>query len=424
MPSFVLKVPGPGAYNPNPMQKEGATQYRPHTQMWRPERYAATPSLAETAGVYETAAAATQRLVDADNKARAELMRVPTSKPFVTTAPHYQGDVSRPPHKPGAWPTVTPSVMLRPMAAVLDRTAGSASACYPAVPSVARPGYTPPLSALISRPATAAGPLVSLPPTTVAAGRGERLLSSGVATSAEHRALRLLNKLHGVSRSGVALPDVPVLPHDRRKPSAERGLSRAALRALRTWAVAHECGQRSLGDLCFGEGSGSLCAITRHTGLSLVETLALLADELGPRLHPQGPLARRGLAMSAGSGVAVPSAAVLGDAGIVGYVTTLVSCEDDPARTTLLALLDALEQLCSSLDRAAEANGAEEMVRYLWIEPFALSPNLVAGHFVRGRADPAAASSQPFEDAEGARAQAEAAAIERFVFRGGKCAAA
>ena len=75
MPSFVLNVPGPGAYNPQSMQGEmRATQY----ELWKPERHAVSATLAETRQSYERAAAETQKKVDVDNRERAEMMRMPT----------------------------------------------------------------------------------------------------------------------------------------------------------------------------------------------------------------------------------------------------------------------------------------------------------------------------------------------------------
>ena len=207
-------------------------------------------------------------------------------------------------------------------------------------------------------------------------------LSSGVATGAVRRSLRLLNRLHTISRTNLALPTVPVVPHQLRLASARRGLSRAALQALRQWCSAHELDERTLSEVCFGEGTGSLCALTRHTGLSLVETLVLLADETEPQLFPVGPLSRSGLALSAGSGVRVASSATHGAAGIVGDVTTLISC--DPSTTRLSTLLASLDSLLSALDAAEDAQMGDALVpqtRYLWLEALAVSPNLVAGHF-------------------------------------------
>ena len=185
-----------------------------------------------------------------------------------------------------------------------------------------------------------------------------------------------------------------VTPHHLRLPSSRRGLSRAALRALRQWCTAHELDERTLSEVCFGDGTGSLCALTRHTGLSLVETLVLLAEETEPQLHPIGPLARFGLALSAGSGVSVASSATLGAAGIVGDATVFVSCDAHPSTTRLSTLLSALDALLDTIERADEANTAESHVpyaRYLWIEALAVSPNLVAGHFSPDRCDTGAA---------------------------------
>ena len=78
--------------------------------------------------------------------------------------------------------------------------------------------------------------------------------------------------------------DVPVRPHARRLPSGRRGITCKMLRAIRRFFRARGALGMLMGDLIKKEGfewSWSVCALTRSTGLSLVESLALTAEARG-----------------------------------------------------------------------------------------------------------------------------------------------
>jgi hypothetical protein len=75
---------------------------------------------------------------------------------------------------------------------------------------------------------------------------------------------------------------VPVCPHARRLPSGRRGITRKMLRAIRRFYCARGALGMLMGDLIKKEGfEWSVCALTRSTGLSLIESLALTAEARG-----------------------------------------------------------------------------------------------------------------------------------------------
>ena len=77
----------------------------------------------------------------------------------------------------------------------------------------------------------------------------------------------------------------PVRPHARRLPSSERGVSLAFVRAFCRFVVKRGAVQLPMDDLCARPTLPvSLCHLTAHTGLSLVETLVLLAQRDGTDL--------------------------------------------------------------------------------------------------------------------------------------------
>ena len=82
-------------------------------------------------------------------------------------------------------------------------------------------------------------------------------------------------------------PALPILPHDKRIGSGERGLSLAGMRAIREFYGRHGALGKVMGDVCKEEGfEASVVAITRSTGLSLSESLvhAAKGDERAGQL--------------------------------------------------------------------------------------------------------------------------------------------
>jgi len=143
--------------------------------------------------------------------------------------------------------------------------------------------------------------------------------------------------------------DVPVRPHVRRLPSGRRGITRAMLRAIRRFYRARGALGMLMGDLIKKEGfEWSVCALTRSTGLSLIESLALTAEARGE----------------------------VADA-LIGLSTTFFSYSWEG--TKLGDMLDAIER------RLAELEAADGVTRYVWIDIFAASQTLLSGEFDAGR---------------------------------------
>ena len=96
--------------------------------------------------------------------------------------------------------------------------------------------------------------------------------------SAEELGAVLLDAL----RHDRATPALPVRTHAERLPSGDRGLSLAALRALRTFYRAHGGLDKVMADVCKqADFETNVCKLTRSTGLSLAESLALTAEARG-----------------------------------------------------------------------------------------------------------------------------------------------
>ena len=143
--------------------------------------------------------------------------------------------------------------------------------------------------------------------------------------------------------------DVPVRPHARRLPSGRRGITRKMLGAIRRFYRARGALGMLMGDLIKKEGfEWSVCALTRSTGLSLIETLALTAE----------------------------ARAEDADA-LIGLATTFFSYSWEG--TKLGDMLDAIER------RLAELEAADGVTRYVWIDIFAASQTLLSGEFEAGR---------------------------------------
>ena len=142
---------------------------------------------------------------------------------------------------------------------------------------------------------------------------------------------------------------VPVCPHARRLPSGRRGITRKMLRAIRRFYHARGALGMLMGDLIKREGfEWSVCALTRSTGLSLIETLAFTAE------------ARGEVAMD-----------------LMGLATTFFSYSWEG--TKLCGMLDVIER------RLAELEAADGVTRYVWIDIFAASQTLLSGEFDAGR---------------------------------------
>ena len=139
--------------------------------------------------------------------------------------------------------------------------------------------------------------------------------------------------------------DLPVRSHADRLPSGRRGMSRAMLRAIRRFYGPRGALGKLMGDLIIEEGfEVSVCALTRSTGLSLIESLALTAEE-------------RGKDASA----------------LIGLATTFFSYSW--MGTSLGDMLDAVER---KLDELEATDG---VTRFVWIDIFAASQTLLAGEF-------------------------------------------
>lgn len=325
-----------------------------------------------------------------------------------------------------------------------DRTAGVLSAHYPTQAPVSRPGWQPPnaqLGLLIAnRPpptrAQLANPAVAIPPQMRPQSAPPAVMLRGprapVAANVEPRTLRLLHTLHATALRDLPLPALPIRPHAKRQPSASRGLSLPALKAVRSFYKAAGALATPLAAVCDGMGAGSLCALTRGSGLSLAETLHEACEAATSSLHPVIRVGGSCLQPS-GAGVAIAkiASATRGSAGILGPATTLVQCPvTDPteggAPLLLGQLLDCIISTCAAQDAIADASDDQvPHTRYFWIEAFSTSQNLAAGHFGPHLCEPGtAARAARSEDVPGATQSAMASVREVFVAHGaeGTCA--
>lgn len=218
-------------------------------------------------------------------------------------------------------------------------------------------------------------------------------------SAAEQRVLRRLDAL----RKNRARPDKPVRAHGQRLSSGQRGLSLLALRGIARFYHAHGLLEEPMTVLCKG-GSGKddtidardhggvcVCEVTRSTGLSLAESLALAMeaeDAEGVEIAELSSLPTH-----------TPSE-------LIGQATTFFSYAW--TSTTLVDLLTAIGDIDETL-RATE-EGAAGVPRFLWIDMFCASQNLLAdafdrGRFEKGSADYLARKEQTdriFDDALGA----------------------
>jgi len=406
---FRLNVPGPGAYPSHARNQPGPGAYPGFMQAqmmptqfeFYPEARHEQDTRVQTAARELTAMAmATQARVDADNRAKADALA------------KYRGMVAaaHAPPKPST-PARPHTVAIGP--GPLGLGAGVNAARYPTVPSVLRPRWQ-----------GRSAPSVS--PSEFTTDLMQMLLSrrTNVATGAESRALNLLHTLHAIARQSSTLPAVPVHTPEQRMPSSERGLSLSALRALRRFYAQQELEGVTLRELRWGGGSAHPCALTRHTGLSVAETLVLQAESAEAVISPIGQVPRKCIvASSVGYGVAVQSERVIGVAQLVAPVTTYVDCTAASDATPLIDVLDAITKLVAEEEEEAERMEATFVPaeRYVWLEVFATSPTMLTGAFMPQRFEPAARAVRT-EDLEAAVEEARTAAREVFVYEGaGRC---
>ena len=125
---------------------------------------------------------------------------------------------------------------------------------------------SPPSSAL-GRPPPPSSQLATVP-----------ALTDADATAGTALATALVGRLLG----DKSQPSLPVRSHAERLSSGERGLSLAALRGLRAFFAAHDRLDVTMENVCKEVGcETSVCALTRSTGLSLAESVVVVAAERG-----------------------------------------------------------------------------------------------------------------------------------------------
>ena len=156
-------------------------------------------------------------------------------------------------------------------------------------------------------------------------------------TAAEKLAIRLLEML-AAKQERVTLP---ILKISERRRSGLRGLSRTALYGARDFYAKQGALDKVMQDIVNEPGFAfSACELTKSTGLSLAESLVLAAGE--------------------GDGIDE----------LVGEATSFLSyCWQG---TKLRDMLDAIEKILAAL----EADGKR---RYVWIDIFCASQNLLQG---------------------------------------------
>lgn len=163
--------------------------------------------------------------------------------------------------------------------------------------------------------------------------------------------LRLLEQLHAKATTTEAAT-MPIRPDSRRLPAVERGVSLAFVHSLCRFYASHGTTHVGVEAVCSREGFAlSLSELTAHTGLSLVESLLLLAQKEGK------------------------------DAScLFGRVTTHVAYAS--TGTTLAEIGAACERGVSSLKRAEGFKGTSR--RYLWLDICGLSQNVLCGRYEVG----------------------------------------
>ncbi|KAL1515349.1 hypothetical protein AB1Y20_001979 [Prymnesium parvum] len=206
-----------------------------------------------------------------------------------------------------------------------------------------------------------------------------------VPADAEEKSLRsaLGLALLQALRDKKEQPPMPIRTHAERLPSGERGVSLEFLRALRTFYTELGAIGKPMEDVCMEEGSSSsACALTRSTGLSLAESVVLVAERRGQSALP-----------------------------LIGHKTTFFSYSWKGTR--LGDMLAAIERKVESLERE------DGRTRYVFIDIFCASQNLLAGAFhsphVTKEADPRGYAERQ-EDIGGVMDGAMAAADEMLFY--------
>ena len=142
---------------------------------------------------------------------------------------------------------------------------------------------------------------------------------------------------------------LPVVSHADRLPSGRRGLSLAALRAIRAFYAERGGLDKVMADVCKeARFEASVCAVTASTGLSLAESV----------VHVAGTSADVPIDVSA----------------LVGAATSFFSYS-----WTGTTLGDMLAAIMRKLEALEAADGVR---RFVWIDMFAASQNLLAGRYL------------------------------------------
>ena len=97
--------------------------------------------------------------------------------------------------------------------------------------------------------------------------------------AAAEEAAAVAASLLGILHRDTSRPELPIKAHDDRLGSGRRGVSLAFLRGVHTFFGEHGMLDDTMELVCKKEGSTtSVCAITRSTGLSLAESVAIVEE--------------------------------------------------------------------------------------------------------------------------------------------------
>ena len=144
----------------------------------------------------------------------------------------------------------------------------------------------------------------------------------------------------------LARADKPIVPHSERIGSGGRGVSLAFLHGIRAFYRKFGALDKVMGDVCKQDGfEASICSLTSFTGLSLVETVHLVLSE-GKNSSQEHQF--------------------------IGTATTFFSYSW--SGTTLVDMLASIER------KVEELEDLDGRTRFVWIDMFAASQNLLAGH--------------------------------------------
>ena len=145
-------------------------------------------------------------------------------------------------------------------------------------------------------------------------------------------------------QQSTSRPSLPVHVHKDRVPSSRRGVSLAFLRGLREFYLACGALDKLMSDVCKEEGfDASVCALTASTGLSLAESVLIAAADADV-------------------------------SALVGTATVFFSYSWTGTR--LVDMLMAIES------KVADLEVADGLTRFVWIDMFAASQNLLAGRYL------------------------------------------